>query len=420
MINDTYPIWSSVNEVPVQFPWLDSDISCEVCVVGGGLTGALCALKLAESGAEVVLCTSGQIGYSATAYASPALQYDFGHSILSLKRIIGLEAAVRIMEVGVQSLQSLERTVCSLDGDCGFVRRDALLFTDDESELDILGREYLVRKHNGVDCSFVSRGAARDIFSLDMAGAIVSKDMAAQFDPYRLTHMCISRAVSLGARVFENTKITQLDSSGEVVVMDTSTRKSIFADKVVLSIGDEISSVLPVVSRSRTVFSVATEPVDSFDGWPGRCIIRSFSRPSVTVASTAENRIFCEGLGTSFIDEGGRLLGKIPLHSFANRRFAELENILRSYFPAISMPAFEFSKVTQYGETPDRLPVIGEHEYHDKCIFAICGGSSGALYSAFAADSAARIVRGESMEDGYLFAPMRFERKMSGGKSRRG
>ena len=41
------PLWTNTYATPAQYPWLDTDISCDVAVVGGGIAAALCALRFA-------------------------------------------------------------------------------------------------------------------------------------------------------------------------------------------------------------------------------------------------------------------------------------------------------------------------------------------------------------------------------------
>lgn len=61
-----FPLWTSINRVPAVYPWMYQDESCEVCVVGGGITGALCALQFAKAGMDTVLLAGGPIGYGGT------------------------------------------------------------------------------------------------------------------------------------------------------------------------------------------------------------------------------------------------------------------------------------------------------------------------------------------------------------------
>ena len=49
-----------------RFPKLESDLTADVAIIGGGFTGVATALELAERGLSVVLCEANQIGWGAT------------------------------------------------------------------------------------------------------------------------------------------------------------------------------------------------------------------------------------------------------------------------------------------------------------------------------------------------------------------
>lgn len=411
MNRESGPLWTSADSVPKQYPWLSEELECTACVIGGGLTGALCALRLAQEGEDVVLLTEKQIGFSATADAAPCVSYDFGHRIVELKRKIGTENAVQLLEAGERAIDLLEALCGELDGDFGFRRCDSLIYTNDERELELFNREYLIRKHNGFDCSFMNKTAARDVFSFPVAGGIFSKGLAAYFDPYKLTHLCIKKAEELGARIFENTKVEQLDSHGKYVVIDTDTRQTVFADKCVLAVGNAFGDILNVPTQSITGFYSVSSPVTSFAGWAGKCVVRTWTQPGLTISPTPDGRVYCGGLETSALDENRKLYGVLNVPSLCTKRFDELENAVRYHFPAIDVNDFGINRAVRCTVTQDLLPIIGADENHDKCFFACCTGHDAALYSVLAAEMMIMNLNGQQNEDEYLFSPMRFSRR---------
>lgn len=406
MINSTYPIWTDINEVPAQYPWLDRDVICDVCVVGGGITGALCALRLAESGLDTVLITENRIGSGATASTMPCVEYDFGHTIHSLKKRMDEESAAEFIKMGADALSELSHLVETLDGDCGFTLRDSMIFTDDASELSLLNNEFMARRKAGFDCSYISRSSARDVFSFDIAGAIVSKGLAAELDPYRLAHMCAQRATEIGARIFENTKAEMIECDDGILI-ETSTRRLISAKKAVIAGGDSCSQIFESQTTTKTGFMVATEPVEKIVGWPGRCVIRTWGNPTVTVAASPDNRICAGGLTTAAVDEEGRLYGIIPIHKLCNRRFQELEEMPCYLFPETDINGFEFACISKYSETYDRLPIIGQSSRSPDCFFALCPAPNAALMSVVAASLITRLCSGEYADEYELFSPDR-------------
>lgn len=411
MNGESKPLWTSVNYVPRQFPWLDHELDCSTCVIGGGLTGALCALRLAQEGDDVVLLTSGQIGFSLTSDASPCVSFDFGHRVTDLKRKIGTENTIKLLEIGAEAIDMLEALTLEPGADFGFRRCDSLLYTNDERELELFNREYLIRKHNGFDCSFMNRSAARDIFSFPVAGGIFSKGLAATFDPYLLTQFCINRAVELGARVFENTKVEQLDSKGKCVVIDTATRQRVYADKCVIAVGNAFDDILNIPTRIITGFYAVSEPAETFVGWTGKCVVRTWAQPDITLSPTPDGRVCCSGLNTFALNENGRLYGIINLPALSAKRFDELESAARCHFPAMDIDNFEFRRSIRWAVPQDSLPIIGVDGDHDKCFFACCPGQDGALYSIIAADMMSRALSGHYSEGDAMFSPMRFSQK---------
>ncbi len=414
------PCWTS-GEVPAKYPWLSEDEFCEVCVVGGGITGALCALSIAEKGRTVVLITANEIGFGSTACASPSVEADMGRTLTDLERIINTDAALDLYAMGSEALDELENLCHSLDaaeGKCGykcnFRRHDSLIYTDDESELELLNHEYLARKHNGFECTYITRETARDSFSFDMCGGVLTKDFGGSLNPYHLTHLCLMRAAALGVKIFEHTLADEIETpknGGSGVKIITSTRRTIHADKLVLATGSEGIESLLTSCRRRTVYSAITRKIspENDSGWPGHCVIRTFGSPCITYSFTPGGRISASGLESRFLTSGGRLGGLINLPSAETGKFAHLEDSIKFLFPAMSSARMEFIHECQYFTTPDGLPLIGEHPDYPDCLFALCTGKNAALYSQLAARLIADAIEELYSEDLAIFNPARYK-----------
>ena len=107
-----FPLWTSINRVPGVYPWMYQDESCEVCVVGGGITGALCALQFAKAGMDTVLLAGGPIGYGGTCQSAGIVQADPEIGMRGLSRQIGVDQAVEVYRQCSQAMQELESIAC--------------------------------------------------------------------------------------------------------------------------------------------------------------------------------------------------------------------------------------------------------------------------------------------------------------------
>ena len=76
--------WTAVNQVPVQYPWLNENLDCEIAIIGGGITAALCALRFSQAGYDTVMLGASPIGFGGTASSSGMMSVDGEQSITTL------------------------------------------------------------------------------------------------------------------------------------------------------------------------------------------------------------------------------------------------------------------------------------------------------------------------------------------------
>lgn len=407
------------NEIPKQYPWLNENQYCDVCVVGGGLTAALCALKIAEKGRGVVLITDREVGFGEDACMTAAAEADGGFTLTELSRHFDTDTSIRLYSLGGAALDELENLCRSLDAaegkdsvQCGFQRRDSLIYTDDSSELESLNHEYLARKHNHFDCTYITREMARDSFSFDIGGGILSKAFGATLNPYHLTHLCLMRAEQMGGKIFEHTEAVDIETpqtdEGSVIIT-TSAHRTIYADKLVLATGSRgLETILPNFRRRTHYYSV-TQPIppEAESGWPGKCLIRTFGTPKIHYSFTPDGRIAADGLESRAFGPAKRVKELLQMPASSERKFSHLAESVEYLFPAIphSSPAFEYE--LSYSAAPDGLPMIGTHEEYHNCLFALCTGNGLPIYAQLAAQFTADLLEGLHNADMDFFRPQR-------------
>lgn len=86
---------STLTEPRGDHPTLADSVSCDVCVVGGGLTGLHTALNLAERGLQVVLLEARRIGWGASGRNGGHVIPEFACGMRTLEKALGMEAAQR-------------------------------------------------------------------------------------------------------------------------------------------------------------------------------------------------------------------------------------------------------------------------------------------------------------------------------------
>lgn len=115
---------ASANPAP-NHPPLTGTVDCDVCVVGGGITGTSAALNLAERGYQVVLLESKRIGHGGSGRSGGQMIPGYARDMSRMRAIAGREDAHRLWEMSVEALriakQRVERHRIACDFASGFM-----------------------------------------------------------------------------------------------------------------------------------------------------------------------------------------------------------------------------------------------------------------------------------------------------------
>lgn len=384
MIKNTVeaPLWTSIDTIPAQYPWLAADENCEVSVIGGGIAAAMCALRFAEAGIDTVLVSASPIGFGSSAGASGMMSIAGGDCLVDLVEAIGAERAVSAASLLRESLKQIESFCAEAGNDCGFRRKDSLLYTTDVAAVAKLRREYSLRLHNGLDVELLGPDEASSQFTFAMEAGVYTKNEAAQVDPFRLTHAVIRAAKDKGARIYENTTVTAINQpGGEEVLLDCATHHRVRSRYVIVAAGLETHRFCGGLTQAGTTYLLATEPVEEFAGWRGTCLIHREGDARQYLTVTPDKRLLIGGLDSSVLDEKGRVARLIHLQNLAEKRHHALAYTLREMFPAIRNITAEYVWAAKDGRTTDGLPIIGRLPDSSHIAYAMCCGDNGILYA---------------------------------------
>jgi glycine/D-amino acid oxidase-like deaminating enzyme/nitrite reductase/ring-hydroxylating ferredoxin subunit len=123
----TRSVWMGV-DVPDFERGLRRDVRCQVCIIGGGITGLSVAYELTLLGKRVVVIDDGPIGAGETARTSAHLASLLDTRYAELERLHGVD---KVRLIGQSHRAAIDRigAISVAEGiDCGFARMDGYLF----------------------------------------------------------------------------------------------------------------------------------------------------------------------------------------------------------------------------------------------------------------------------------------------------
>src|SRR4051794_20238897 len=125
--------WPQINQDLEQgFTTLDRDISCDVAIIGGGISGALIAHHLTCAGIETVMLDRRHVGHGSTSASTGLLQYEIDTSLVDLAKMIGKERAIAAYRASLHALLAFAPLVAELGDSCGLVARPSLYLASNE------------------------------------------------------------------------------------------------------------------------------------------------------------------------------------------------------------------------------------------------------------------------------------------------
>jgi len=386
--------WPLKNGLIGVYPPLDRDQTCEVAVLGAGITGALAAHRLTEAGCDVVVLDRNDAGMGSTAASTGLLQYETDLSLTELASHADIQGAVRSWRLGLKAIDDLE-AFCGHDG-CAFLRRPSVYLASTRWDVRSLEAEHAVRAEHDFDVAWLDRADIAARFGFKRHGAIRSLGDA-EVDPYRLTHRALAEATRPGARVFDCTDVTEVRTDETGVTLDTNRGATVRARRLVVAAGYEVARRL---GRDRghlhSTWAFVSEPVPDLSWWPDQCLIWETRRPYLYLRTTSDKRVMVGGEDEPWSSrhESTRLLRKKTAH---------LLKRCSSLFPLVQLEvAYAWAGV--FGTTPDGLPFIGTIPEHPHTCFALGYGGNGITFSMVAADLIRDWCVGRPNPDAQLFA----------------
>ena len=151
-----YPFAFVKNGLVHSYPSLTENISCDVAIIGGGITGAICSYYLQQTGAKIVIVDRRHIGMGSTCASTALLQYEIDTPIYKLMKSAGEENAIKSYLLCLRSIDEIKKIVTVLSLKCDFEFRPSIYLASFKKDVDDLEQEYLLRKSIGIKIKFLS------------------------------------------------------------------------------------------------------------------------------------------------------------------------------------------------------------------------------------------------------------------------
>jgi len=352
---------ASANAMPER-PSLGTDLSADVCVIGGGFTGVNTAIELAQRGLSVILLEARRIGWGASGRNGGQLIRGIGHDVSGFARYVGEEGVRYLERAGIDSVALVgerirqHRIDCDLRwGFCELANTTAQFaaFKGEQQRLAAFGYAHETRLVEAQDMQQV-------VGSTVYAGGLV--DMGSgHLHPLNLVLGEAQVAESLGVRIFERTQVVELIHGDTVQVRCAA--GTVRAAHLVLACNAHLDELEPRLSGKvlpAGSYIIATEPLSE----------------AVAKQLIPQNLALCDqkvGLDYYRLSADRRLLFGGACH-YSGRDAVDIAAYMQpkmlKVFPQLAGTAIEFQWGGKIGITANRFAQVGRLKQHPNVFYA--------------------------------------------------
>lgn len=351
------------------FEALEADTKTDVLIIGGGLTGLLCAYMLNEAGAEYMLIDAGRICGGVTGNTTAKITSQHGLIYEQLLRQFGAEKTKLYYRANQEALEKYK--VLAKEIPCDFETQNAYVYTTSTPEK--LDKEMRALDRIGVRSVYVDSLP----LPLPVKGALCLTQQA-QFHPLKF-----AAGIAEKLNIRENTRAIAFDENG--VVTDKGRIK---AKKII------VATHFPILNKHGSFFLKLYQHRSYVLGLEGCCGI------SGMYVDEDKTGLSFRGYGNTLLLGGGsHRTGK------QGGNWRELESFAKRHYPKLEE---KYRWATQDCMSLDGVPYIGQYSARTPNLFVATGFNKWGMTSSMVAATILRdMVCGRENPYCAVFSPSR-------------
>lgn len=235
----------------------------KVAVIGGGFTGSVAALTLAEKGVDVVLLEGREIGWGGSGRNAGLVNAGLFLNPSEIVKHYGETFGPRF----VRGLGSAPATVRELIErhriDCDPGKRGIIRSAHNEHAIEAIAETVRQWKDLGAHIELLDREATRKSLGTDLYPAALVDHRSFTIEPLAYVRGLAAAAIKAGARIHTQSPVTRLEPAGDTLRI-TTTGGEVTAERVILATGAYDRKLLPGMDRTSVpigYFMFATDPL---------------------------------------------------------------------------------------------------------------------------------------------------------------
>ena len=380
-------LWS-LQAPRARFPRLGRNLTVDVAIVGGGITGLTAAWLLKQAGKSVAVLELGEIGSGATGRTSGHLTALTDRPLSRIVEDFGEAGARQVLRDGLDAIDQIE-SICKSGIDAHFERVPGFRYRETEEGLQVLREEADLAAQLGLPATFTNQVP----LPFPVSGA-VRIDGQAQFHPLLYMEGLVEQVAGDSGHIFEHTKVEEIEEGQPCRVRVGS--HEVIAGTVIEATHTPLNRSLGIQSRVSPYMTYVL------------ALKINGEVPAGLFWDTSDPYHY---LRRAQLDSGHCLLAGGEDHKTGQeqdpvRHLEALMDFAARRFPVESI---EWSWSHQVFESADGLPFVGRKSGHQHLLVAGGYAGNGLTFGTLSAKLLAELALGRELPSAPLYSPSRIK-----------
>ncbi|WP_261842720.1 NAD(P)/FAD-dependent oxidoreductase [Aliamphritea ceti] len=332
-----------------QDPVLQGDMTADICIVGGGMTGLSAALELSLQGFSVVLLEAEKMAWGASGRAGGQLIVGYGATPQAMEQHMGRDDAREAFRISVEALQLVRKRIREYSIDCDLADGQAELAARPAHMHEFRETQELLASEYDYSLQILNRQQLRDQLDSPAYHGAWFDPQGAHLHPLNYAQGLALAAKNAGVQLFADSRVLEIrqGSSPQIV----TNRGIVSCKQVVVAANAYLANLLPgIEQRILPVGSYicATKPL----GEQACTLIRNNMAVADSKYLTSYYRMSADGR----LLFGGRT-------GLTQRQPENLQAVMRArikhIFPQLPEQQFDYCWGGNIAVTMNRMPDIG-------------------------------------------------------------
>ena len=207
----------STKNIAPSFKSLNKNLSCDICIIGVGITGVSTAYKLSQKGLKDIVLERNFIGSKTSGHTTGKLssQHDIFYKYLLDSN--GKDFANKYLKANENAISDIKNIIDSENIDCDFEFQDSYVFSEKEKEKVILKEEASIVNSLGFSANYLEN------LELPLnVKACVKFPNQAQFHPLKYIYGLANCIIEKNGEIYENTTVYDIEKKDNHYITSTN------------------------------------------------------------------------------------------------------------------------------------------------------------------------------------------------------